>query len=167
MKKYMHLCTLGVMSMAVVACEPSQVAEQAVLPKPTGLEGRWHYDSIGFDCYSVKLEHFGRSKAEPMRPGAILTIGATSWEYSGSLHELHAYTRDGLTLTMHRVGTPRMVRSGYISSDDIGRAVTPSRKQDIVLLTPTRLIMRDSTNAVDPNCYPHDCFCVIRYYYSR
>jgi hypothetical protein len=152
------------------ACNSTSTTEQPVLPKPMRLQGRWHYDSTGLECYNASMKYVGGS-TQPMRTGAILTIGAKSWDYSGNLHEVHAYTRSGRYLVTQRIGTARMVRSGYIAANAIGQASGRSREHEILLLTSQRLIlrdtMRDTANIVDGHCKPDACFCVRRYYYSR
>jgi hypothetical protein len=158
------LCSLALATLLLHACNPTPATE------PVELEGRWHYDSTGLECYSASLKYVGRS-TQPMRAGVILTIGAKSWDYSGSLHEVHEYTRSGRYLLTQRIGTSRMVQSGFISANAIGQALGRPREHEILLLTSQRLIMRDSmrdtANVVDGHCEPDDCFCVWKYYYSR
>lgn len=157
---------IGILSFFLTACDATDESEQTVLKNSVHLKGSWHYDSIGLACYSADLKYQGGS-TEPIRAGAILTIGPRSWVYSGSLHEVHDYTHTGQRLILRRIGDARMVRNGYISSEGIGQAIGRPRQHDIVLLSSTRLIVRDSVNAGSPNCGPGRCFCVHRFYYSR
>lgn len=157
-------------ALLLAACEPAPVAQQPVSPTTAELEGSWRYDSTGVECYSGSLRYLGGS-AQPMRAGAILTIGARSWAYSGSLHEVHDYTRTGRYLLTRRIGTPRMVRAGYISPEHIGQPLGHPKELEIFLLTPQRLILRgtlrDTINLVNGYCKSDACRCVWSYYYSR
>jgi hypothetical protein len=101
-----------------------------------------------------------------MQAGAFLTIGARSWVFSGSVDEVHDYTRVGQVLQTRRIETQRMVQLGYTTPDPIGQPVF-TQKGDIALLTPNRLIMRDSVGPIDPYCGPGDCFDVHKYYFLR
>jgi hypothetical protein len=147
------------------ACEPARGPEQSLQPKPDGLEGRWHYDSTGVEVYDATLQHVGGS-CQRQPAGEVLTIGAGRWEYSGTLHEVHTYARQGRALVIRRIGTRRMVELGYITAERIGHVLFQDTF-DLVGLTPTHLTIRDSSQVVDPNCSPGRCYTVYRQYYSR
>lgn len=166
MHNSLFICWIGLIVFFLAACEATGGSEQTILKNSAHLEGRWNYDSTGLDCYSADLKYQGGS-TEPVRAGAVLTIGPNSWVYSGSLHETHDYTCNGQKLILRRIGDTRMVRNGYIVPESVGQAIGRPSQHDIVLLTSTRLIVRDSVNAVSSNCGPGRCFCVVRFYYSR
>jgi hypothetical protein len=151
--------------LACSACDPGPPPEHVPAPRPSGLLGRWRYDSTGVATYNRRGQ-LREARREPLRPGAFLTVGARSWVFSGSVDEVHDYTRVGHVLRTRRLGTPRMVRLGYITPDQIGQPLF-TKKGDIALLTPTRLIVRDSAGHLDPDCGPGDCFSVHKYYFSR
>jgi len=169
MRKALRPCLVTLVPLLVGACEPAQVADQHFAPPPAGLEGRWRYDSTGATLYRPDGTFCGKG-ATPMRAGAVLTIGLRSWVYSGSLSEVHDYTRTGAVLHLRRIGTPRMLQLGYITPDAVGRPVFADTMA-IWRLTPRQLILRDSTGAIDPNAYcegfPGAGVSVHWYYYSR
>jgi hypothetical protein len=73
-------------------------------PLITVLEGRWHYDSSRTTLYDAQSQLSSTFK-DSIRPGTLLTIGPVQWRYTGILREDHAYTRQGDTLSVCRVGT--------------------------------------------------------------
>ena len=115
----------GPLMLGLGACDYTEAPRQTALPKPTGLEGRWRYDSTGVDAYEEDWQHIGGS-TEAMRPGAVLTIGTTEWVYSGSLHETHSYTRTKNTLLVRRIGDEWLVKHGYILAEGVGHVLFTS-----------------------------------------
>jgi hypothetical protein len=117
-------------------------------PLPTGLEGRWHYDSSRTTLYDAQSRLSSTFK-DAIRPGALLTIGSGQWRYTGSLREEHAYTRQGDTLSVCRVGDQHLVDLHYISPDGIGKVIGHPHQIVITNLTAHQLVVRDSTRASD------------------
>ena len=60
------------------ACDSTPQSEYMPPPRPSGLLGRWRYDSTGAVTYK-RQGQLQYQSSEPMRAGAYLTIDARSW----------------------------------------------------------------------------------------
>lgn len=125
------------------------------------LVGRWRYDSAGACIYNTQgrlLNCF----MDPLPPGAVLTVGAERWTYSGSVREEHGYARAGRTLRVWRMVDSALVRKHHAPPQELGRVVGRPDTQVIAQLTPHRLVVVDSATYEDGSITR-----VWRYYYSR
>jgi len=107
------------------------------------LVGQWRYDSAGACIYDAR----GRLQncfMDPLPPGAVLTVGAERWTYSGSVREEHGYARAGTTLRVWRVVDSALVRKRYAPPQALGRVAGQPGTQVIAQLTPHRLVVVDS-----------------------
>ena len=147
----------------LVGCSPvahDEALEEQPLPGDE-LVGRWRYDSAGACIYNAQgrlLNCF----IDPLPPGAVLTVGAERWTYSGSVWEEHGYARAGSTLRVWRVVDSALVRKRYAPPQELGRVVGQPDTQVIARLTPHRLVVMDSAADEDGSITR-----VWRYYYSR
>jgi hypothetical protein len=145
----------------LVGCSPA-AHDDALEARPlleNELVGQWRYDSAGACIYNARgrlLNCF----LDPLPPGAVLTVGAERWTYSGSVREEHGYARAGSTLRVWRVVDSALVRKRYAPPQALGRVV--GRPQVIAQLTPHRLVVVDSAADEDGSITR-----VWRYYYSR
>jgi hypothetical protein len=125
------------------------------------LVGRWQYDSAGACIYNAQgrvLNCF----MDPLPSGAVLTVGAERWTYSGSLREEHGYAWTGRTLRVWRVVDSALVRQHHAPPQELGQIVGRPDTQVIAQLTPRRLVVVDSATDEDGSITR-----VWRYYYSR
>lgn len=125
------------------------------------LVGHWQYDSAGACIYNAQGQ-LQNCFMNPLPPGAVLTVGAARWTYSGSVREEHGYARTGRTLRVWRVVDSALVRKHYAPPQALGRALGRPETQVIAQLTPHRLVVVDSATDEDGSIMR-----VWRYHYSR
>ena len=124
------------------------------------LVGRWQYDSAGACIYNAQGQLLN-CFMDALPPGAVLTVGAERWTYSGSVREEHSYSRAGRTLQIRRLVDSAVVRMQYASQQDLGHVFGRPQTTVIAQLTPQRLVMVDSTTDADGS------ITAWRYYHSR
>jgi hypothetical protein len=152
--------SLLLLMLAETGCNPADRSADLPGPLAATLVGRWHYDSVRSWSYNRQGQREGPS-TQIMRPGAVLTIGPTSWLYTGSVREVHDYQRHGNQLVVRRLVDSAIVRVHLAGWQDLGRVTGPLNTLFITTLTAKQLVVRDSAKAFD------GFIGVSRYYYSR
>jgi hypothetical protein len=160
MRKGRFIPSLLLLMLAGAGCTP--VDRSADLPGPltATIVGRWRYDSVRSWSYYRQGEREGPT-TQIMRPGAVLTIGPTSWRYTGSVREDHAYQSRGSRLIVRRLVDSAVVRAHQAGWQDLGQVFGYPHPFFITTLTANRFVICDSANAFD------GFMQVSRYYYSR
>ncbi|WP_125916484.1 hypothetical protein [Hymenobacter coccineus] len=153
--------SLVIFFLLLASCEHSTHPTEVVEPLSTTLIGRWRYDSTGAAFYNSRRE-FSNKFMAPLPANALLTIGPTRWNYSGSLHEEHSYTRQGNNLLVYRIGDSHLADLKYIHQEEIGKVIGNPSELTITTLSAHQLVVRDSTMDSD-----RSLIRVWRSYYSR
>jgi hypothetical protein len=160
MRKSCFIPSLLLLVLAGTGCTPADRSADQQGPLTATIVGRWHYDSVRSWSYYRQGQ-----REDPftqiMRPGAVLTIGPTSWRYTGSVREDHAYQSRGSRLIVRRLVDSAVVRAHQAGWQDFGQAVGHPTTFFITTLTANRFVICDSEKVSD------GFIQVSRYYHSR
>ena len=99
---YYYILIIGPLSILLSGCESVDRKPKVVQPKDVVLQGCWQYDSAGASFYNSQYEFI--NKFMDSMAGSVLTIGSTTWVYTGNVQEEHIYSRVGDTVITQRKG---------------------------------------------------------------
>jgi hypothetical protein len=160
MRKDRFVPSLLLLVLAGAGCNPADQSADLQGPLSATIVGRWHYDSVRSWSYNRQGQREGPS-TQLMRPGAVLTIGPTSWRYTGSVREDHTYQAHDSRLVVRRLVDSAVVRAHQAGWQDLGRVFGHPTIFFITTLTAKQFVVCDSAKAFDGFIH------VSRYYHSR
>jgi hypothetical protein len=123
---------LGAVLVLTTACQ-KQPEDPAPVAPQVPLEGRWQQGDGSYKIFDNKGVTLDSGHTPSPNPAVYHTLDATTWKQSGQLHNEYIYVRQDSIIT----------RSFYY--DYNGSRDHLDSKLRILELTPTRLVLRETT----------------------